>query len=192
MKLSELNLHEVGNTIQLVGVVYDDPERHRTILIPFPDEPVDESTEVLEMGREDWEKFLRQTDTMETEILQRASDGKITKAIVRKCQRQIDQKVAWTCYERDEYKCRYCGAKLPLTVDHLVRWEEGGPTTVDNLLSACKKCNRTRGDKPYAEWLQHPYYKKVSRNLDPKWVEANERVAATLDAIPRVVHKRSR
>ena len=87
-------------------------------------------------------------------------------------------------YRRDHYRCRYCGANdVPLTVDHLVLWEEGGPSTEENLVSACKDCNKTRGNTPYHLWLRDSYYKRVSANLPPMIQEANERIAHTLDGI---------
>lgn len=79
-----------------------------------------------------------------------------------------------------------------MTVDHIVTWEEGGPSTVENLVTACRKCNKIRGNTPYREWLRHPFYKKVSRNLPIVIVERNEALVHTLDAIPRMVHKPSK
>ncbi|GAG09150.1 unnamed protein product, partial [marine sediment metagenome] len=89
------------------------------------------------------------------------------------------------------YKCRYCGRDdVPLTVDHLVLWEDGGPSIEENLVSACRKCNKKRGNTEYSDWLQHPYYLKVSAALLPCHQEKNEKLAPTLPGIPRVVGKR--
>ena len=149
--------------------------------------------DILHMDRADWETFIRQTDLMETEMIQRGADGSLTKVIIRKSQRQIDQNVSWQVFKRDGYACRYCGKNdVPLTVDHLVLWEEGGPTTVENLTSACKKCNRTRGNTSYDDWLQSGYYKKISEKISEETRRLNIRVAETLSAIPRTIHKRSR
>jgi hypothetical protein len=145
------------------------------------------------MGLEDWKKFMRQVDLKETEVLREGPDRKLRKAVVRKCQRIIDNRVSWQVYKRDGYRCRYCGRDgLPLTVDHLVLWEEGGPSIEENLLTACRKCNKTRGSLPYADWLQHPKYLEVSENLPADVVTANQVVATTLDNIPRVYSERSR
>ena len=78
-----------------------------------------------------------------------AEDGTLTKAILRKTARQIEASVSWQVWRRDGCRCRYCGRdNVPLTVDHLVRWEEGGPSTEENLVSSCKKCNQSQGDQP--------------------------------------------
>lgn len=149
--------------------------------------------ETLDMDDEDWKKFLRQTDLMETEIITKASDGTLAKAIMRKSQRQIEQGVSWRVFKRDFYKCRYCGKDdIPLTVDHLVVWEEGGPSIEENLVASCRKCNKTRGNTLYPEWLESDFYKIVSRNLTRTVFADNQDLVSTLDKIPRMVHARSR
>jgi len=163
-KFADLRLHAIGDTIQLVGAIYEG--EGRTLLCFFPEHTDATPHEVLEMSPDEWKLFIRQTDLLETEILQKAADGAVTKAIVRKSQRHIDTVMQWRVFKRDGYACRYCNnADVPLTVDHLVLWEEGGPTIPENLVSACKKCNKTRGNLSYAEWLNHPYYKQVSKKL---------------------------
>jgi len=190
-KLDDLNLLEFGNTIQPVGSIWASEDK--TYLCMFPGEqelsiPVDQ----LNMTTEEWVKFLRQTDILETEVLATAADGKITKAILRKSARQISQHISWEVFRRDGYACRYCGRdNAPLTVDHLVTWEEGGPSVPENLVASCKKCNKVRGNTPYAEWLQHDYYKKVCVNLSTMTQEDNTKLLATLKDIPRMVHKPS-
>lgn len=208
MKLSELDLLSIGNTIQLAGALF--AGESKLFLVPFPEDqgdfkgygdfwyetPAGEEllVEVLHLDAADWETFIRQTDILETEVLQNASDGTLAKVVLRKSTRQIDTKVSWRVFHRDGFKCRYCGEGpgIPLTVDHLVLWEEGGPSIQENLTAACKKCNKTRASTPFEEWLHHPYYLRVSRNLTQQTREANNALVATLKAIPRVANKRSR
>jgi len=207
MKPSDVGLLKFGNTIQLIGGVWAGegqvfvclfPDEHHDILCGqgkplFTSDGNDEyPVHTLNMDVPDWEAFLRQTDLMETEVLAKAKDGALVKAIIRKSTRQIDQSVSWKVFERDDFRCRYCHRRGPMTVDHLVRWEEGGPSTEANLLSACRKCNRTRGDMSYADWLNSPYYKNVSAFLPLPVLEANRLVAETLPSIPRKVHVHSR
>lgn len=191
MEFGDLKLYSIGDTIQMAGAIWQG--EGKTYLCFFPKDENDLPLEVLHMTEEQWIAFLRQTDILETEVLTKTTDGKLAKAIIRKSQRQIDQNVSWTVYRRDRYACRYCGNdKVPLTVDHLVCWEEGGPSIPENLVSCCKKCNRVRGDLAYEKWLQHEYYQNVSRNLTPAGREANMALVATLDKIPRQIHVRSR
>lgn len=211
MKLSDINLLDVGNTLQLVGAVYADAET--LYFCPFPEDggkfvdgPGDDhvgfrpkdrtealSVRVLDMDHADWEKFIKQTDLMETEVLAKASDGTLAKIILRKSARQIDTAVQWKVFKRDRYACRYCGNNdCPLTIDHLVTWEEGGPSIVENLVAACKRCNKIRGNTSYADWLKHPRYRETSKNLSGDVVQANEALLGLLDRIPRMTHMRSR
>jgi hypothetical protein len=190
-KLCDINLYAIGNTIQLAGAIYSGDGK--AYLCFLPDEQTDLPMEPLEMDSEDWKVFLRQTDLMELEILAQAKDGSLAKAIIRKSQRAVDPIINWNCFRRDNYSCRYCGTnKAPLTVDHLVRWEEGGPSIEANMLSSCRKCNKVRGDKLYGDWLLDPYYIRVSKGLSEEVQAANKVILSTLDAIPRKMHIASR
>lgn len=192
--IKDLNILDVGNSIQMTGAIYSGNGKHYACL--FPDEHGIQSrdVEILEMDHKEWEVFLHQTDHLETEMnLLDPETGKIVKAIVRKSQRQVDQNVSWKVFRRDRYRCRYCGRDdVPLTVDHLILWENSGPSIESNLVSACKKCNRTRGNTEYKDWLQSDYYKKVSARIGQLVHADNEALIGTLDSIPRVTHKRSR
>jgi len=191
MQLKDLNILAIGNTIGMIGAVY--AGEGKTFVTLFPGEELEHPVDSMSMTSEEWERFLLQTDTLEVEALSKTTDGKIVKAIVRKGQRQIDNIVSWKVFKRDFYRCRYCGNdNIPLTVDHLVRWEEFGPSIEANLVASCKKCNRTRGNANYADWLKHPHYLRVSKNLTATVRADNEDLVAKLDAIPRVTTVRSR
>jgi len=212
MKFSELNLLSVGNTIQMAGAVFAGegqmliclfPQQQGTIQVdkgdvwfrPAEAQSAEQELEVdtLDMSLADWETFVRQTDVMETEVLSKASDGTLAKVILRKSQRAIDGNVQWKVWKKAGYKCEYCAKDdVPLTVDHLVTWELMGPTVESNLLACCKRCNKIRGNLPYAEWLRHPRYLEVSKNLSSEVRARNEALVATLDKIPRMTHSRSR
>lgn len=190
LKLSDLNILAVGNTIQMAGAVYSDADK--TYLVMFPDEhdAIGKPTVLLNLSPTDWQTFLQQTDHLEVEMLAPDQDGKMVKAIVRKSQRQIDQGVSWTVYKRDGFRCRYCGQEagvggMALTVDHLVLWEDGGPSIPENLVAACRKCNKSRGNMKYDDWLKSDYYRKISRNLIGFAADQNEKVADKLHLIPR-------
>lgn len=212
MEFKDLNLLAVGNTIQLVGAIWEGDGQ--MLLCMFPEheghlydeasaefhygtdeEPGDEvPVRTLNMTSDEWNQFIKQTDLMETEVLSKAADGTVAKIIIRKSGRQIAQTVCWEVYDRDDYKCRYCGIGpgIPLTVDHLVLWEEGGPSTKENLLASCRRCNKARGNTPYAEWLESSYYKRASRGISALTREDNLAIVATLDKIPRNLHKPSK
>jgi hypothetical protein len=181
-KFNEFPLSKVGTSVQLTGGVWSGDGRH--YLVMFPEEEQYFDYDIVLADTEDWKKLLRQSDLMEVEVLEKREDGKLYKGIARKCQRHIDQKVSWHVFKRDGYACRYCGRDdVPLTVDHLVLWENGGPSTEANLVSACKKCNKTRGNTSYADWLTHPRYRRTAEALTQEQRQANLEIVATLDGI---------
>lgn len=190
--LNDLDLLDFGNSLSIGGVVYSGNGKNIICLLP-EDASFDDEFCTLYASSEDWKKIIRQTDIMETQVLEKATDGKLVKAIIRKSTRMIEQGVSWKVYKRDDYSCRYCGKNgIPMTVDHLVLWEEGGPSIEANLVTACKKCNKTRGNIPYKDWLQHPYYLKVSQKLDQDTRDANDDLVDTLADIPIRTHTRNR
>lgn len=195
IRLDDLNLHSIGNTLQLTEVVYEG--EGMVIRIPIPGDggvPEDHVEEVhLRMDPEEWARFLKQTDYLEVEVEQKGEDGTVLKAVLRKSQRQVEQGISWRVFKRDGYRCRYCGADdVPLTVDHLVTWETGGPTIEANLVSACRKCNKTRGKMGYDEWIGTRYYQQASRRLTEAQRAENIALLATLPRIPRLNHIRNR
>ena len=109
------------------------------------------------------QQIIRQMDVQEIEGLQ--------KVILRKSQRQIDQRVSWEVFRRDNFTCVYCGANdVPMTVDHIVLWEHMGDTVPDNLNCSCKKCNKTRGSMDYDEWLKSSYINKKTEKSDNSFI----------------------
>jgi len=191
MDFKDFPLADVGTSIQLVGGIW--AGNGVTYLFQFPEYGHEYDTQVIEMSKDDWKALLRQSDLLETEVLSKCEDGKLYKAVVRKCQRNIDQQVSWNVFKRDGYACRYCGRDdVPLTVDHLVLWEKGGPSTEANLVSSCKKCNKTRGNTEYADWLNHQYYARVRENLSTEQRQINQDVAYTLNSIELVINIRTK
>lgn len=191
--IDDINLLDIGNTIQISGAIWSGNGKHYLCFLPGEFDGDENNIELLAMNLEQWKSFIKQTDLCETQILAKDETGGLVKILIRKTTRQIDSKLQWKVFQRDDYTCRYCGKTgIPLTVDHLVLWEDGGPTIEENLLAACKKCNKTRGSMPYEEWLDCKYYNKVAQNLRATVRLDNEKIADTLDSIERVYHKKSR
>ena len=59
-------------------------------------------------------------------------------------------------YLRDGLACCYCGATIEdgvrLTLDHLTPHSEGGSNQAENLVTACQRCNSSRGTRPVEEF----------------------------------------
>lgn len=51
-------------------------------------------------------------------------------------------------FERDKHTCRYCGDKNgPFHADHVYPSSKGGETSIENLVTACARCNRKKQAK---------------------------------------------
>lgn len=64
-------------------------------------------------------------------------------------------------YQRDKFRCQYCGIKLTqmhsqlgrkltradLTLDHIMPQSRGGQTRPDNLVTCCKPCNQRKANR---------------------------------------------
>lgn len=48
---------------------------------------------------------------------------------------------------RDKYECAYCGSRRELTIDHIIPSSRGGKTNFENCITACRKCNNTKGSR---------------------------------------------
>lgn len=56
---------------------------------------------------------------------------------------------------RDLHECQYCGARdKPLHIDHVVPKRLGGGDHDNNLKTACRDCNLSKGSKTLEEWRQ--------------------------------------
>lgn len=66
----------------------------------------------------------------------------------------LSKRVRFEVFKRDDFQCRYCGARAPevlLHVDHVLPVVEGGTNSLDNLVAACDQCNLGKGAKNLGE-----------------------------------------
>jgi 5-methylcytosine-specific restriction endonuclease McrA len=186
--VDELDIYDIGNSIQFIGAILEG--RDRVFLVPFPDQDTEpiltREPELLALSHDDWRAVLRQSDVADV----RTPSG----AILRKGERQMDSNVAWRVYERDDFRCCYCGKRKPLTVDHIDLWENGGATVEDNLLSSCRSCNKLRGNREYDEWLDSQDYQKRLSRLTAARQTANRAIVTLLPHLKtlRVANQRER
>lgn len=190
IQFEEFDLLKIGNEYEISGVVYSGED---DLIIMLPGETIDPKVSILYPVLEEWQKVIRQSDLKEVELV---GEDKNKKIILRKSTRQIDQKIMWEVFRRDNFTCRYCGNdKVPMTVDHMVLWEEGGPSIPINLLTSCKKCNNTRSNMQYEDWLLSCSYLSNSIKLTTQEHRANAEMASQIPIIREKhmrQHKRSR
>lgn len=180
----DIKLLDIGNLYQISGLIFSGQGKSFITLLPHKQDDIFEPISLLPLTLQQMQDFNRQLDLLEVEMFARDSSGGLIKSIVRKTERQIDSVLQWACFERDSYKCRYCGRTgIPLSVDHIIFYEEMGPTIMDNLLTSCKSCNRDQGRVQYVDWIKSPVYLDKSKNLPESTKNAN--LAIALD-IPRL------
>lgn len=181
-------LLDFGNKVVIRGVLFTNDETEESWIAVLPQKQEGFMVGTLKPTLQEWHDIFEQQDYNFTK-------GELNgeRVILRKTQRNIDGTISWAVFRRDDYACRYCGIDhVPLTVDHIITWETGGATHVDNLLSSCKKCNRTRGNMPYDEWLKTDYYQKKMQYLEDDIIHKNASIISQLSTLPRVTKMRKR
>jgi len=69
----------------------------------------------------------------------------------------IRQERRLAIYLRDGLACCYCNTTVEediLTLDHIIPYSKGGTNLSHNLVTACKKCNCSRGDRSIEDFAQ--------------------------------------
>lgn len=65
------------------------------------------------------------------------------------------QKLRRKVFVRDNFTCVYCkSTNVHLEGDHVVPFSKGGDDSMENLVTACRKCNREKRDKSLTEFLE--------------------------------------
>jgi hypothetical protein len=73
-------------------------------------------------------------------------DGEIWQSISRVERGKVSNKMRFAIYRRDGNRCRICGSRKNLEVDHIFPIAKGGKTTFDNLQTLCHRCNAKKSD----------------------------------------------
>jgi 5-methylcytosine-specific restriction endonuclease McrA len=59
--------------------------------------------------------------------------------------------------------CSYCGSFGKLEQDHFVALSKGGEYTKNNIVSACKNCNSSKGNNNFFEWYPKQKFYSLKR-----------------------------
>jgi phage FluMu protein Com len=75
---------------------------------------------------------------------------------------RISVGIRFRVFDRDGFCCRYCGISVAegaiLHADHVVPQSKGGPTTFDNLVTACADCNLGKTDRALLSEVPAPRF----------------------------------
>ena len=80
------------------------------------------------------------------------NDRDIWDSLCRVERGKVSNKMRFSVYERDRYRCRCCGVSeryAALEIDHIIPISKGGKSTYENLQTLCRKCNYEKGNKRY-------------------------------------------
>lgn len=85
---------------------------------------------------------------------------------------------------RDDHTCQYCSLRSnDLTLDHVVPRSRGGPTSWENVVACCRRCNAVKRDrtpdeasmalnrKPFAPAFMFSSAYGLLPEIDPLWVK---------------------
>ena len=93
--------------------------------------------------------------------------------------KRLGVKVVRAIDKRDGCRCFYCGATAatsgaPLQLDHLTPHSHGGADVAQNLVTACKRCNRARSNMTLVQWAAYAA-EKFGLVIDPATVRKHAR-----------------
>lgn len=156
-------LDEIGHLWHIHGLILGSHDTELHLFFPDCDLP-DRKSFTGGLSSDTWQRLLKASDDPVIRVTD--FDKIVLKAIIRKSQRQVDGNIQWEVFRRDNYTCQYCGEKnKPLTVDHYLAQDFGGETTVANLKTSCRPCNKRKANMTIEEWEQ---YRKDHNLIWPK------------------------
>lgn len=90
-------------------------------------------------------------------------------------------------YERDHYRCVYCGSSDELQIDHKIPRKYGGSDNIENLVTACRSCNLEKSAKlsddlkkqviHMSKWRGGHFYDDVMSRVEDKWFSAEREIS---------------
>lgn len=66
---------------------------------------------------------------------------------IKELRYEIKGELWWEILERDDFRCRHCGVRRFLTVDHIIALDNGGTNDPENLQTLCRNCNSRKGNR---------------------------------------------
>lgn len=89
-------------------------------------------------------------------------DDIIARKILRLREFRENDKIS--AYEKQHHICPSCLKKWKIEEmegDHIIPWSKGGKTEISNLQMLCKRCNKSKSNKPYDVDAEKKALKKV-------------------------------
>lgn len=159
---------DVGSMLRINGLVVGCGDANAILMLPgLRDSFTSNPGVVMEPTIGEWSDFIHYSD--DPQVYVQEGEGKV---FHRKMRYAISGAVQQKIWRADDFQCVYCGAKMGdtlLTIDHFVPLELGGKNDQSNFISACRACNKKKGNKHpkiflvnIHRWLGTPEEKYVS------------------------------
>lgn len=109
----------------------------------------------------------------------RAKHGKFVSKEKQRNMEHVEYELAHWCEAMLHFRsaCAFCGKKEgrakadKMDRDHLIPLSKGGKTTKENIIPACRKCNRGRGARDWQVWFRdQPFYCRETELNIEKWI----------------------
>lgn len=142
---------DLGHRLQLSGFLLAGEGKTALVLSPNM-EMIGEVDHIIQPTVAEWCEMIAETD--DPKVFEMDETG-VIKATHRKMRYAISGDVQQKIWARDGFKCMYCGREMgevQLSVDHFDPLEFGGAETQENLISACRKCNKRKGSISARDW----------------------------------------
>lgn len=145
---------DVGNYIQIAGVIWQAGGKEILMFLPGMGSLEHPHNEAMELypDVEEWSQIIQHSD--DPSIFELDENGHV-KVIHRKVRHQISGAVQQKIWALDGCKCMFCLRKMgeiQLTIDHFEPLETGGKNDESNYLTACRKCNKRKGNEDPRTW----------------------------------------
>jgi hypothetical protein len=164
----KLCIRDAGTLLKITGVVVQG--MGQTIVLTYPTLNPLREVAMRQLSLEAWTAFLKRSD--DPLIFEQDETGTL-KAVVRKAQYAISGAVQQQIWVRDGCHCMFCGKRMgnvQLTIDHFVPLQVGGSSSQENLITACRLCQKRKGSMDPQEYCeQHDLdYEGLVKYLDGK------------------------
>lgn len=143
---------DLGEQLTIAGVVLQGATKPIILMTPESPDMRLADADVYVPNVDEWSRFIRCSDDPQIFLLDTTGG---VKAVHRKLRYAISGAIQQKVWVRDGLKCMYCAkpmGEVQLTIDHFVPLELGGANQPNNYLSACRKCNKSKGNKVPQDW----------------------------------------
>lgn len=172
MKTRPVLYGDIGSLVRIEGIVVGGGGMHSVLYLPGC---MSKPDMLVELNLAEWSDFIQRSDNPEVLVgpVPNGSNATLPKIFQRKLRYEISGAVQQKVWAADGFQCVYCGAKMGavlMTIDHFRPLEFGGVNNETNFLTACKPCNKGKGNQePIAFCKDKKFdYERIAKHLQER------------------------